>query len=238
MSLATELKNAVDEVYTFSPNKKQLRLLGIPQDYDIEGLDEDIKKLLDDEELKKDMLNLMSALFNLLSSPDLDYLTTIQGFLEKYSDKLERLNTIHELLNNLPAEEYKNYWLNKYYRTLDELMKGKEEFLKVIEEREGVNTVMEFYYKVFIRLLTELVDNIRRYDTKELEKPKARDDKGLRKLVSATNILIFVLSYPIIAYLEGERVDYETLTSLIVVLAKPSTIKDKYSLLFGEAIFE
>ncbi len=235
MSLVTELKNAVDEVYTFTPDKKELRLLGIPQDYDVEELDEDMKKLLDDEELKKDVLNLMSALFNLLSSPDLDYLTTIQGFLEKYSDKLKRLNTIYELLNNLPTEEYKNYWLNKYYRMLDELIKGEKEFLKIIEEREGVNTVMEFYYKVFISLLTELLENIRHYDTMKL---KAKDVKGLRKLVSATNILIFVLSYPIIAYLEGERVDYETLTSLIVVLAKPSTIKDKYSLLFGEAIFE
>ncbi|MCI2414725.1 MAG: hypothetical protein MPF33_05680 [Candidatus Aramenus sp.] len=235
MSLVTELKNAVDEIYIFSPNKKQLRLLGIPQGDFVERIDEDIKKLLDDEELKKDVLNLMSALFNLLSSPNLDYLTTIQGFLDKYSDKLKRLNTINELLNNLPTEEYKNYWLNKYYGMLDELIKGKEEFLKIIEERELVNTVMEFYYKVFIRLLTELVENIRSYDTAA---SKAKDDKRLRKLVSITNILIFVLSYPIIAYLEGERVDYETLTRLIVVLAKPSTIKDKYSLLFGEAIFE
>ncbi len=233
MSLLMELKKTVDEIYTFSPSKKQLRLLGIPRDYFVEGLDENIKKLLDDEELKKDMLNLMSALFSFLPSPKLDYLIIIYDFLEKYSDKLKRLNAIYELLDNLPAEEYKRYWLNKYYRILDELVKGEEEFLKIIEEREGVNTVMEFYYKVLIRLLTELVENIRHYNIMKL---KAKDNERLRKIVSMTNILISTLSYPVIAYLKGERVDYETLTRLIVVLAMPSTIKDKYSLLFNEAI--
>jgi hypothetical protein len=228
-----ELKKTVDEIYTFSPSKKQLRLLGIPRDYFVEGLDENIKKLLDDEELKKDMLNLMSTLFSFLSSPKLDYLIIIYDFLEKYSDKLKRLNAIYELLDNLPAEEYKRYWLNKYYGVLDELIKGEEEFLRIIEEREGVNTIMEFYYKVFIRLLTELVENIRHYN---IMKSKAKDDKRLRQLVSMTNILIFALSYPIISYLKGERVNYETLTRLIVVLATPSIIKDKYSVLFSEII--
>jgi hypothetical protein len=233
MSLVMELKNTVDELYTFSPNKKQLRLLGIPQDYFVEGLDENIKKLLDDEELKKDMLNLMSTLFSFLPSPKLDYLIVIHDFLEKYSDKLKRLNAIYELLDNLPAEEYKNYWLNKYYRILDELIKGEEEFLKIIEEREGVNTIMEFYYKVLIRLLIELVENIRHYNIMKL---KAKDNERLRKTVSIINILIFILSYPIIAYIEGEKIDYETLTRLIIALATPSTIKDKYSLLLNKAI--
>lgn len=114
-------------------------------------------------------------------------------------------------------------------------MKAKEEFMRTIEEREGVNTIMEFYYKVFLGLLTDLVENIRRYET--VERLKARDDAKLRALMSTTNTLIFVLSYPIIAYLEGDKLDYEILTYLITIFAKPSTIKDKYSEIIGEALF-
>lgn len=177
----------------------------------------------------------MSGLFSYLTTLDIDDLTKIEDFMKKYPAKLQQLDNLYKLLENLPAEEYKEYWLGKYYGLLDKLVKAKEEFMRTIEEREGVNTIMEFYYKVFLGLLTDLVENIRRYET--VERLKARDDAKLRALMSTTNTLIFVLSYPIIAYLEGDKLDYEILTYLITIFAKPSTIKDKYSEIIGEALF-
>ncbi len=89
MSVITELKNAVDDVYSLELAKTQLRLLGIPQDYTFEELDEEINRVLNDEELKTDLINVASVLFNFFSYPYLDDLTIVEDILEKYSDKIK-----------------------------------------------------------------------------------------------------------------------------------------------------
>ncbi|QKR00386.1 hypothetical protein GWK48_08385 [Metallosphaera tengchongensis] len=235
MTLSLELKDAIGEVYSLTATEKQSRLIGVPYNYHTERIDEHVERLLNDEEFEKDILRVMAGLFNFLSSHDIGDLANLQSFLEeKYSQKLEQLNRLHKLLERLPAKEYKEYWLKKYYEVLQKLVNVEGEFLKTVEQREGTNTLMEFYYKVFIGILTELIQSIRHHEAGEV---KAKDDVKLRALVSRANILLLTLSYPILAYLQGEKVDYEILTYLIVTFAKPSALKDKYSILIGEAIF-
>ncbi|MCY0859453.1 MAG: hypothetical protein OWQ54_03380 [Sulfolobaceae archaeon] len=236
MALSLELKNSIDDIYSLTLNKNQLRLLGIPQDYSFERIEEEVREILNDEGLKKGLLSLSSALFNFLSAVNINDLTTnVKVLLEKYSEKLEKLDKVYKILENLPAEEYKEYWLDKYFHLLDTLTKNEEEFLKFVEEREGTNSLMELYYKVFTELLTDLVGNLRHYEAKRWL--KARDDVKLKALVSTINTLLFTLSYPILAYLEGNRIDYDALAFLITVFARSSKIKDKYSELIGEAFF-
>jgi hypothetical protein len=97
------------------------------------------------------------------------------------------------------------------YKLFDVLVNERDDFLRLVQEREGVNTPIEFYYKVLI----DAVSN---------------DEKMLDYLP--------VLVKPIVSYFEGRPVDYGALTYIIIFLSKPSSTRDEYSLLFEKALFD
>jgi hypothetical protein len=87
-----------------------------------------------------------------------------------------QLEEIHELL----------------YKLFETLVNEKDNFLQLIAKRDGVNTPIEFYYKL-------LIDAVLKHEEMLDYFP--------------------VLAKPIIAYLEGKPVDYEALSYFIVFLA-------------------
>ncbi len=97
------------------------------------------------------------------------------------------------------------------YKLFDVLVSERDDFLRLVQEREGVNTPIEFYYRVLI----DAVSN---------------DEKMLDYLP--------VLVKPIVSYFEGKPVDYGALTYIIIFLSKPSSTRDEYSLLLEKALFD
>lgn len=152
----------------------------------------------DEKKLRKAGISI-ETLGRLLWELDREYSETLSRFYEKFSEHIilsnnleiepgklhevrEKYSRVYKLLENLNDEDYKDFWLRRISRVLDNLTKGKKEFVELIKRKDKSNPIMELYYQEFLDALSLKYTKSRSVTIRHV---KAKDNPELTREVDS-----------------------------------------------------
>ena len=189
----------------------------------------------DENKLRKAGIS-VETLERLLGELDREYSDALSRFYEKFSEHIilssnlssnleiepgelreiqEKYSKVYKLLENLNDEDYKDFWLRRISRVLDNLTKGKKEFVELIKRKDNSNPIMELYYQEFLDVLSFKYANLR---SVTLSHAKAKDNPGLTREVNS--IIYFLMEFlaPLMLYINDKPMNYKTLADFVAIL--------------------
>lgn len=185
----------------------------------------------DENKLRKAGIS-VKTLERLLGELDREYSDTLSRFYEKISEYItlssnleiepgelhdirEKYSKVYKLLENLNDEDYKDFWLRRISRVLDNLTKGEKEFVELIKRKDKSNPIMELYYQEFLDALSFKYTKLRSVTIRHV---KAKDNPRLTREVNS--IIYFSIEFlaPLLLYMKDKPMNYETLADFVAIL--------------------
>ncbi|MCG3108225.1 hypothetical protein L3N51_00506 [Metallosphaera sp. J1] len=135
--------------------------------------------------------------------------------LEELKELTDDYSGVYSLLENLNDTDYKHFWIERTRKTLDMFIRFKDDFIKLLRERERSNPLLEHYYQMFLDVLAHLLKDLELVDTFNI---RAKDNVPLTKKVHGINWYLFYFLSPIALYLKSGINNYNTVAIFATIL--------------------
>ncbi|WP_287689335.1 hypothetical protein [Metallosphaera javensis (ex Sakai et al. 2022)] len=135
--------------------------------------------------------------------------------LEELKELTDDYSRVYSLLENLNDTDYKHFWIERTRKTLDMFIRSKDDFIKLLRERDRSNPLLEHYYQMFLDVLAHLLKDLELVDTFNI---RAKDNVPLTRKVHGINWYLLYFFSPIALYLKSGINNYNAVAIFATIL--------------------